>query len=105
MVFWISLIFSPKACNPCQPNPKGREKIKIFIFILLFGASEGSMAFVKPFETPEGKFKSTFVLMLSECFLRLSEMRKAGKVKISNSKDSLTFWVLSVTPLRNPYQI
>lgn len=49
------------------------------------------MAFVKPFETPEGKFKSTFVLMLSECFLRLSEMRKAGKVKISNSKDSLTF--------------
>ena len=87
MVFWISLIFSPKVYNPCQPNPRGREKIKIFIFTLLFGASEGSMAFVKPFETPEWKFKSTFVLM------RLSEMRKAGKVKISNSKAVLTFWV------------
>ena len=69
--------------NPFRPDSGRKEKIQIFILILLCGASKGFMkalkTIIKPFETPQRSVKTKIKLIF--ILMQLSKMHGAGRVK------------------------
>ena len=69
--------------NPFRPDSGRKEKIQIFILILLCGASKGFMkalkTIIKPFEAPQRSVKTKIKLIF--ILMQLSKMHGAGRVK------------------------